>query len=125
MDRAACLEFMYAKLLEERFVFRKVYLATMQEWEVRPMVVDGKSIGVIAQRGVEIHVALSRDEALKHGRRIIRECLTKGIAKHGHMETCALRGDERTAQFLGRLGFYRVTEDNDCVYYRINETKIK
>lgn len=125
MDRAACLEFMYSKLLEEQFIFRDLYLSAMEEWEVRPMIVDGISIGVIAQRGPEIHVSINKDSALKYARRIIRECLTQGIAEHGHMTTRALRGDARTAQFLGRLGFYRVTENSDHVFYRITKTKIQ
>ncbi len=124
MDRAACLEFMYAKCLEERFIFRDAYMEAMYEWEVRPIIVGGLAVGVLAQCGAEIHIALDRAGAFAHGRRIIRECLTQGIAKHGHLTTRALRGDARAAQFLGRLGFYRVTEDNDCVHYRINETKI-
>ncbi len=125
MTRADCLEYLYREMSAQAVIFRDAFMAEMAFWEVEPMNVGEKNIGVIATCGTEIHVTLDKDGALRHAKRIIKACLVDRIERKGYLTTRAFKGDVLVAQFLGRLGFYRTTEVGDCVHYRIDKVKIK
>lgn len=97
----------------------------MAEWEVGPIMADEKSIGVIATKGHELHVTLDKLDAKRFAKRIIKECLTKRIDQQGYLVTRARIGDTKVFRFLGRLGFYKTHSDADCIYFRIDQTKIQ
>jgi hypothetical protein len=124
MNRVECLDYMYADIIRQQYVTRAAFDEAVKNWEVEPMLIGEKSIGVIATQGHEIHVTLDKRGALLHAKRIIKACLVDRIAKHGYMVTRAMSGDAGVARFLERLGFKRTGEDDACTYYRIEQTKI-
>lgn len=125
MNRADCLEYLYAFLCGTKFVFRESFDSEMESWEIRPMMVGDTCIGVIMNQGPEIHVALDRRGALKHAAKIIHECLVKGIEQHGHLTTRASRDNAEVHRFLSRLGFEVTHEESGCSFYRIDHIKIQ
>lgn len=124
MNRAECLDFVYADLVRQQFIVRDVFDLLMHEWYVKPIVVDGQDVGVVCMRGTELHVTINKRDALLHARRIIRECIVNGILLHGHLTTRSQKTDVDVVRFLYRLGFIKTSEDADCFYYRIDTPKI-
>lgn len=125
MDRAACLDYIYADCLVQQFIFREAFDAAMTEWEVEPIMANEKSIGVMATKDHELHVTLDKLDAKRYAKRIIKECLTKRIEQQGYLVTRARIGDTKIFRFLDRLGFYQTHFDADCIYFRIDQTKIQ
>lgn len=124
MNRAECLDYLHAYFCGNAYMSREAFDAFIADWEVRPMMACGDSIGVIMTQGAEIHVALSKRGALTHARRIIRECLTDGIKEYGYLTTRATIGDASVHRFLLRLGFISTITDEHMQHYRIDAVKI-
>lgn len=125
MNRDDCLDYVYAFVCGSGFVPRPAFDLKMADWDARPMMVENEQIGVIVTCGTDIHVTMDRRGALMHAKRIIKECLTHGIEKHGYLTTQAPKDDAGIARFLTRLGFVRTHEEAGLQHYRIEQTKIQ
>lgn len=124
MDREQCIDALYEEVKKEIPISRSAYGNSLYGWDVRPIQVDGKQIGVLLLNGNEIHVQLQKDGALKYMRRAIKQCVVDHLPNLGYMVTRTF-DDAQVIRFLERLGFYRTGQDGQLLHYRLDELKIK
>jgi hypothetical protein len=93
-------------------------------FDIKPMTIDGKDIGLVAMRDHEIHVKIDPFEALKHARRIIKEYIAPQLGALGYLLTIST-GDKETEHFLSRLGFVPVSSCGSITTHRLDALKIK
>ena len=120
-----CIDVLYAKVSAELTISREQYEESLIGWDIEPINVRGKDIGVVMSKEHEIHVCLERKDAIAYGRSIIRKYLDERLKKHGCLTTIALKKNTADARFLERLGFKKTGEDETFFSYRIDSPKLK
>ena len=84
----------------------------------------GKTVGCAFVKGNEIHCWR---EPLAEGRWLTRHDITKIIqpiiAAHGHVKTKVINSNLTGQKFVTRLGFYPVSRDSVCTYYKAERLK--
>ncbi len=123
MTRDDCVDLLHAKVVEEFPITRGAYAATLANWDLQPVEIDGAPVGAVMIKDHEIHVVVGKEHAVQYHRRILRKCLLDNLARHGYLTTRAFKGD-KVATFLTRLGFYKTHEDDTFDWYRIDQAKI-
>ena len=121
--RQACIDALYTSICNELFITQEQYEETLVGWDLTPLILDGKNIGVVMLRDKEIHVCLDPKQALLHARRIIKMCLDENIKRHTYLTTISFKEPE-TVRFLERLGFNKTGEDDTFISYRIDQSKL-
>lgn len=124
MIRDQCIDLLYAQVAQELPMSRSAYEATLEGWDIAPLVIDDTRIGVMLLRGYEIHMQIDPAKALLHARRIIRQYVVPLLAEFGHLTTRTLLHG-RDIHFLRRLGFVETSRDSAAAYFRLDALKIK
>jgi hypothetical protein len=101
------------------FITKDEYLATLAEWVIKPVHLDGELAWITVQKGPEFHfqsVGKTRVMPL----RLIREFLQGILSEHGFALTKTPIEDTRQQRFNERFGFHRVGQDQYDVHYRLD-----
>jgi phenylalanyl-tRNA synthetase beta subunit len=98
--------------------------AAMPDFDISQVVIGGTNIGLIAQKGHEIHVQLDKTQALIHARKIIRNHIAPRLEKLGYLTTIST-GDEKTERFLKRLGFNVTAKVGSISVHRLDALQIQ
>jgi hypothetical protein len=93
-------------------------------FDISQVIIAGRNIGLIAQKGHEIHVQLDQREALLHARKIIRNHIAPRLEQLGYLTTIST-GDEKTERFLKRLGFNRIAGAGSISVHRLDALQIQ
>jgi hypothetical protein len=104
------------------FLTREQFEQSLDGWELDPVEVDGRTIGVFLVKGPEIHFA-KFDQSTANRSHLKR--LAQVIAQHGYATTRTPKDDARMLRLNARLGFYKVGEDEWDVHLRIDRLRFK
>lgn len=101
---------------------RAVFGASLDGWEIVPVVIDGKQIGMRVMKGHEVHHHLDRKAALRHARRIIAQYVAEPLARLGYLIS---RTDDAGIPFLRRMGFYEAGREGSITTMRLDKLTIQ
>ena len=118
-----CVEVLYNAVSKELAITREEYEKTLVGWSISPITIDGNDIGVLMLRDKEIHMYIEPKKALIHMRRIIRCYFEPFIKAYGYLTTISFNDNDQI-KFLERLGFYKTSEINGMISFRIDNAKI-
>lgn len=124
MSRETYIDQLYQKVRLEVPISREAYGASLAGWEVDPVLVDGRQIGVVIVKDGEIHISLDRRGALLHARRIIRNYVATALQRFGFLTTRSL-GEPQVMNFLRRLGFQECGKDGRLVVLRLEKLQLQ
>lgn len=100
------------------YVSREMFVSSLADWDIEPIIVDHEIAFVLLTRGSEFHF-----ESLGRGHPItmlmIRSILEPILNKHGHADTRTPKDDKRQNRFNKIFGFKMTGEDEFDNHYRI------
>ncbi len=118
VTRQEVLSALHASLADRFAVDFQQFAAMVCDWDIEPIIVDGRVVGGVMTRGDEIHVGV-----IPEGRRrwltrsLVRKTLGHVMNRYGRATTKVMRDNAAGHQFVTRLGFRKCAEDADLVYY--------
>lgn len=124
MDRENYIDQLYQKVRTEVPITRAAYGASLDGWDVEPVLMDGQQIGVVIVKDGEIHISLDKQGALRHARRIIRNYVASALRRFGFLTTRSL-GEPDVMRFLHRLGFQECGRDGRLVVLRLEKLQLQ
>ncbi|WP_157126739.1 hypothetical protein [Burkholderia metallica] len=77
------------------------------DWELHRLVEGGSVVGVVMQKGAEVHIAFFAPRVASI-RRHLRAHLGRVISEFGAAETYVEHGNQKSMRFCIRLGFYPI-----------------
>lgn len=122
MDREALIDQLYDKIRTCLPVSRAAYGKSLDGWDIVPVMIDDKQIGVRIMCGHEVHHQLDKRAAKRYGRRIIANYVAEPLARLGYLIS---RTEDADIPFLQRMGFYEIARANGITTMRLDELKIK
>lgn len=124
MKRDAYIDELYRVVREQVIISRDAYAASLDGWDIEPVLIDGEQVGLMVTKGPEIHFRLDRKKMLVHTRRVIRNYVAPHLKRHGFLTTIALAGSNDIG-FLKRFGFVETKTEGRAVMFRLDQLKIK
>ena len=115
-----CLDMLYENVSQYLAIPKDSYASMLEGWDVSQMIVHEKMVGVAMQKDHEMHVCLTRENAVKYGRRLVKKYVVESIKNMGYITTVSMK-DEKCTRFLERLGFYRTSETPEFINYRLDK----
>lgn len=122
MTRDELIDQLYDKVRQHVPITRAAYGNSLYGWDIVPVVIDDRQIGVRIMRGHEVHHQLDRKAALRHARRIIAQYVAEPLARLGYLIS---RTDDADIPFLRRMGFYEVARENGITTMRLDKLNIQ
>lgn len=101
------------------FISKDQYLATLAEWTIKPVYLDGELAWITVQKGPEFHFQ-SVGPTRRMPLRMIREFLQGILDEHGYVLTKTPVDDERQQRFNRRFGFVEIDRDALDVHFRLD-----
>jgi hypothetical protein len=97
------------------------YLEAIKDWDVIPLTEQGQVIGGVLQKGNEIHVGYGvKPKASIRGD--IRKILNGVITKYGYAVTQVQVGNHAGLRVCERLGFVKLSIQNDRILLRCDRS---
>lgn len=122
--RAECIDFLYAQVRMRVPISREAYAASLDGWDVEPIMNGEQQLGAYIRQGHETHMLMSKRNSLLHARHIIRVYLVANLERLGYLTT-KTDGNALDDRFLKRLGYYETGKDGVMTVYRLDKLKIK
>lgn len=93
-------------------------------WTVHPVYYQNKIIGAIVEKEGSIHTSISPDFQKKwYPLPYIKTILYPALDKYGIIYSDADKKDKRAMNWLTKLGFYIIREDDERFFYAMTEKK--
>ncbi len=125
-QRQACVEILFQHVSRILPVTRLAYTNMLDGWTLEPIEHDGEVIGAIMLLNHEIHIAVTPGVTKHWAKRwMMREFIDKRIQQFGYLTTAASKKNPVAIRIIERLGFYRVSEDEQYIQYRIDHANFK
>lgn len=119
MDTEA-IDALWAQIEPTVFISRAEFVASLADWDVEPVRIDGVLAFVTMTKGPEFHFAAFGTGA-PISRGMIRARLDPIIARHGFVTTRTPReGADRQHRFNRAFGFREIDGDEFFVNYRMD-----
>jgi hypothetical protein len=93
-----------------------------QEWEIEPIMVNGRTVGATMVKGSEIHLA-SWEKPKGSTRACARGILRKVVDRWGYATTRVLTDNPAGLTFCRRLGFVVDKEENGVIWLTCKEPR--
>lgn len=122
MGRAELIDQLYEHVRMHLPISREAYGRSLDGWDIVPVMIDGRQIGVRIMCGHEVHHQLDRRAAIRHARRIIANYVAEPLARLGYLIS---RTEDADIPFLERMGFYAVSRENGITTMRLDKLKIQ
>lgn len=122
--RDDCIDFLYTEVRMQVPISKQAYIASLDGWDVEPIMNGEQKLGVYIRKGHETHMLMSKKNSLLHARHIIRVYLTANLERLGYLTT-KTDGNAVDHRFLTRLGYYETGKDGSMTVYRLDQLKIK
>lgn len=104
--------FIIYKSVEHRLLISfEEFSEALKEWEITPLMQDGKLIGGAMVKGNELHVGYAEKPAASI-RRNIKEVMKPLLEKHGCVVTSVTKDNINGLNFCKRLGFVETSQDS-------------
>lgn len=123
MAEHRCIDVLYEHVSRYIPLTKEQYAKTLDGWDLSEVSLGDIFAGVLMMRGHEIHVCLDSYLCLKRSRELIRMLLINKLKSLGYLTTVALKNDEKSNRFIKRLGFYITQENEQFIFYRIENTR--
>jgi len=124
MDRQHWIDKLYEQIKAEVPITRAAYGNSLHGWDIEPIMLGDEAIGVYIRRGHETHMSLSKKNALRHARHVIRVYLTANLERLGYLVT-RTDGNAADDRFLKRLGYYETGKEGSWTLYSLDKLNIK
>lgn len=96
----------------------------LQGWIIHPVFFTGKVIGAIIQKEGEIHTSIvPKYQKIWNPRPYIKNILYPALEKYGEINSEASKCDIRGIKWLTKLGFFKISEDELKIYFRLKKNK--
>ena len=101
-----------------------VYENAVKNWDVLPLIENNVVIGGVLIKDNEIHVGYGikpKSTILPY----IKSILNKTIDKYGYVTTSVMEENEAGLRFCKRLGFTKISKENDTIKLRCDRSNYK
>ena len=88
-----------------------------KDWEIIPMMQNGKLIGGAMVKGNELHIGYA-EKPVASIRRNLKQVMNPALKKHGFVVTAVQKDNINGLNFCKRLGFIEIGLDSDKIILR-------